>query len=33
MPLSDKDAVKKAGAELLSRVDATMGGVDWPSFL
>ncbi len=33
MPLSDKDAVKKAGAELLERVEATMSGVDWPSFL
>jgi hypothetical protein len=33
MPLSDKDAVKKASAELLERVEATMSGVDWPSFL
>ncbi len=33
MPSTDKDAVKRAGRDLLDHVDAIMEDVDWASFL
>ena len=33
MPSTDKDAVKRAGRDLLDRVDVVMEDVDWASFL
>ena len=33
MPSTDKDAVKRAGRDLLDHVDAVMEDVDWVSFL
>jgi 6-phospho-3-hexuloisomerase len=31
--MSDKDALKLAGQEILQRIDTVMESVDWPSFL
>lgn len=33
MPLTNKDAVRRAGRELLDHVEAVMQNVDWASFL